>query len=273
MSARCPDGHVSESTDYCDVCGLPMDAASPAPASSGSPSPVPSASPVAATGALDLGQPGATVAMPTDKPCPNCQSMVPEGDLFCEVCGYDFTTGALPAPVTAPGGVAVQHGQMAQVGGAAVVTPAPAHPVATPNSGGQSSVLTWVAEVWVDPDWYGTQESDEPCPSAGMPVILPLWQSSVLVGRTSVSRNIHPQVDCGPDHGVSRRHAQLTTDGQRWWVEDLQSSNGTFVSPAGAPLPNTPIPPGQRIEFAPGDRLFVGAWTRIVVRKATPDEN
>ncbi len=26
MSARCPDGHLSESTDYCDTCGLPMTA-------------------------------------------------------------------------------------------------------------------------------------------------------------------------------------------------------------------------------------------------------
>ena len=48
--------------------------------------------------------------------------------------------------------------------------------------------LTWVDEVWVDPDWYATQESDDPCPSAGMPVVMPLWDSSVLVGRRSTSR-------------------------------------------------------------------------------------
>jgi FHA domain-containing protein len=248
MSMRCPDGHISESTDYCDVCGLPMSAA---------PAPAPAA-------------PTPTQAMPTEKSCPNCQSVVPEADLFCEVCGYDFTTGALPAPVTAPGGVPVQHGSEAQVGGPAVVTPGPGGstpPVPAPTS------VTWVAEVWVDPDWFGTQESDEAMPSAGMPVILPLWDSSVLIGRKSVSRNIHPQIDCGSDHGVSRRHAQLTTDGQRWWAEDLQSSNGTFISPAGAPLPSTPIPVGQRVEFAPGDRVFVGAWTRVVVRRATSDES
>jgi hypothetical protein len=280
MSARCPDGHVSTSTDYCDVCGLPMTAAP----SSG----------------LDLGAPGSlapTVAVPVgatagsnpaEKPCPNCNSMVPTDDLFCEVCGYDFTTGALPTPVTAPGGIAMQGvgasaggsvtgSSAAQIGGHAALTPAPTPsgsfaPASGSSNGAGASALVWVAEVWVDPDWYGTQESDEPCPSAGMPMVMPLWDQSVLVGRRSVSRNIHPQVDCGADHGVSRRHAQLTTDGQRWWAEDLQSSNGTFVSPAGAPLPDNPIPAGQRIEFAPGDRLYVGAWTRIVVRKATPDE-
>jgi hypothetical protein len=55
----------------------------------------------------------------------------------------------------------------------------------------------------------------------------------------------HPQIDCGADTGVSRRHCQLNTDGQRWWVEDLQSSNGTYLSPAGGELPTDPIPAGQ----------------------------
>lgn len=203
--------------------------------------------------------------------------MVPVDDLFCEVCGYDFTTGALPDPVTHPGGIPTLGGSPTQ----AAVTPAPggggavggASPAGSaPTVAVSAGPLTWVAEVWVDPDWYATQESDEPCPSAGTPLAAPLWESSVLVGRRSVSRNIHPQVDCGADHGVSRRHAQLTTDGQRWWVEDLQSSNGTFVGPAGAPLPTDPIPAGQRVEFLPGDRIYLGAWTRIVVRQATDDE-
>src|SRR3954451_20782713 len=109
-------------------------------------------------------------------------------------------------------------------------------------------------------------------PSAGLPGLVPLRERSVLVGRPSESRNIHPAVDCGTDSGVSRRHCQLNTDGQRWWVEDLQSANGTYVSRAGDPLPVTPIPPGQRREIENGDRLYVGAWTRIVIRTALPGE-
>jgi hypothetical protein len=275
VSVRCPDGHESDSTDYCDVCGLPIEAASSsAPDPARAPTvaiPVDGAGPFGPAGSPDS-------AGATDKPCPNCSSLVPVDDLFCEVCGYDFTTGALPAPVTHPGGIALAGGS----GSEAAVTQAPggggaaggASPAGTYSggTGGPAGPLLWVAEIWVDPDWYATQESDEPCPSPGMPVVAPLWDQSVLVGRRSVSRNIHPQVECGADHGVSRRHAQLTTDGQRWWVEDLQSSNGTFVGPAGAPIPTNPVSPGQRVEFAPGDRVYVGAWTRIVVRKATSDE-
>jgi hypothetical protein len=242
----CPDGHRSAADDWCDVCGAPIAAAGgehtgevaavvpPAPAS---------AAPPAGAGA------GAT-----GRPCPNCGAETLAGALFCESCGYDFTTGALPPapdPATAPSG-------------ALVIDPAPKGPPPGP--------VAWVAEVWVDPDWYAAQDSEDACPSAGAPVVVPLHERSVLVGRTSASRSIHPQVDCGSDTGVSRRHAQLTTDGQRWWVEDLQSANGTYTGGAGGPLPTDALPPGQRRELAGDDRIYLGAWTRIVVRAATPDE-
>jgi hypothetical protein len=170
--------------------------------------------------------------------------------LFCENCGYDFTTGTMPrattpdAPATTP-------------------DPAPVPPKIT---------VEWVVERWIDPDWYAAQQADEPCPSPGLPVVVPLTAKSLLIGRPSKSRGITPDIDCGDDSGVSRRQAQLTTDGQRWWVEDLQSANGTFIGPASGPLPATPLPPGQRQELEADDRIYVGAWTRLVVRRATPAE-
>jgi pSer/pThr/pTyr-binding forkhead associated (FHA) protein len=133
---------------------------------------------------------------------------------------------------------------------------------------GSADDAGWVAEVWVDPDWYTAQGVTDPLPSAGAPLVVPLAERTVLIGRTSASRNIHPQIDVSADNGVSRRHAQLSTDGQRWWIEDLQSSNGTFVGAAGEPLPADPIPAGQRVELQDDDRVYVGAWTRIVVRQA-----
>ena len=33
-----------------------------------------------------------------------------------------------------------------------------------------------------------------------------------------------------PAEGVSRRHARITWDGKSHWVEDLRSTNGTFVN-------------------------------------------
>lgn len=242
-TVACPNGHTSTSTDYCDVCGAPIEPSAPAEA------PEPAA---AATG--------------TATTCPHCGAPASSLALFCEVCGYDFTTGtapapvAPPAPVSAPVPVTTDPDPDPDPVAAALPTPAP--------DGAES----WVAEVWVDPDWYAAQQPEDPMPSAGLPGLVPLRERSVLVGRPSVSRNIHPAVDCGTDSGVSRRHCQLNTDGQRWWVEDLQSANGTYVSRAGDPLPTTPIPAGQRKEIEDGDRLYLGAWTRIVIRTALPGE-
>ena len=129
-----------------------------------------------------------------------------------------------------------------------------------------------MAEVWIDPAWYQLQDSPDPLPSPGLPEVVPLRGSSVLVGRTSRSRNIHPEIDCQADSGVSRRQAQLTTDGRRWWVEDLESANGTFVAPASGALPEDPIPVGVKRELAADDRVYVGAWTRLVIRPATDEE-
>jgi hypothetical protein len=192
--------------------------------------------------------------------CPNCQTGNVSGALFCEACGYDFTTGAMP------------RGSAVQSSSASPDAPAPVVG-ADPGPIAPAVPLEWVAEVWVDPDWYAVQDqADQPCPSPGLPTSVPLTVRSLLIGRVSRSRNIHPEIDCATDAAVSRRQAQLTTDGTRWFVEDLQSSNGTYVGPASDPLPTVALVPGQRRELAEDDRVYVGAWTRIVVRRATEEE-
>jgi diguanylate cyclase (GGDEF)-like protein len=55
------------------------------------------------------------------------------------------------------------------------------------------------------------------------------------------------------DDGISRRHARVTRDGDRCWVEDLDSKNGTFVN-------------GERVTrraLADGDKIQVGESTFI----------
>ncbi|TDO68171.1 double zinc ribbon protein [Kribbella sp. VKM Ac-2571] len=259
MTVNCPSGHPSTSTDYCDVCGLPIGAAA-TPAGSAVPSPaVPAPGPgtPGTPGGPTPGAPDAVIpsSTPEGQACPNCSEPAAADALFCENCGYDFTTGTMPRP---PSSLDLSSG------------PAPATPPTTPSA--PAALAEWVVERWVDPDWYAVQQSDDPCPSPGLPTVIPLTEKSLLIGRPSRSRGISPEIDCGDDTGVSRRQAQLTTDGQRWWVEDLQSSNGTYVASAAGPLPETPIIPGQRQELNPDDRVYVGAWTRLVVRKATPEE-
>ena len=264
MSAKtCPAGHVSGSSDYCDTCGAPM-GQSPAPdlsipSRSGSAAPTPGTGAGKSAGARSRFPSGVVVTV-TTQACPNCAMANTADALFCEACGYDFTTGTMPRPT-------VPTSRVSQ-GAAGAQATDPDGSLSTATAVG----VEWVAEIWVDPDWYADQESDEPCPSPGLPMVVPLRYQSLLIGRRSHSRNIHPAIECASDVGVSRRQAQLTTDGQRWWVEDLQSSNGTYVGSASGPLPTDALPPGQHRELAEDDRIYLGAWTRIVVRRATPGE-
>lgn len=300
--ATCPAGHETNHTDFCDVCGLPI-------AGGGTP-----ASPAAA----------APHAAPVVT-CPNCKTPNVADALFCEACGFDFTTGTLPAPVIPTWPTLEAPAPFVEASAPVVETPAsvveavaaspstPEQPEATPDAEESASAeppsqasrpatesaesevrnagapavaapatdappaqlqpppVDWIAELWIDPDWYATQGSTDPMPSPGLPDIVPLVKEKNLVGRLSQSRGIFPDVDCELDSGVSRRHAMLTTDGNRWWIEDLNSANGTFVGAAAGPLPAMPIPQG-RVELSPGQRIYVGAWTRIVIRKATDDE-
>lgn len=327
----CPAGHQTQQSDFCDICGLPV--------------------PGGQTG-LPAAPPPITAAAASPLICPNCQTPNVAEALFCEACGYDFTTGTMPAPVPsavlpqpaapAPGGPAqpspsdpglvdailgpppevVEPVEVEPVVAAApepVVTEAAPLPEQTPQDAPSAPVdaaaqpvepagdpvaadtdepapaqaspsepsgtaqpsepaapvaraaVEWVAELWIDPDWYAAQGSADPLPSPGLPDIVPLVKDANLVGRVSHSRGIFPDVDCELDTGCSRRHAMLTTDGTRWWIEDLNSANGTFVGAAAGPLPAMPIPQG-RVELSPGQRIYVGAWTRIVIRRATDDE-
>ena len=71
--AICPAGHETGQTDFCDVCGLPMDGSQQQPSAE-------------------------TVAAATTINCPNCSTPNVAEALFCEACGYDFTTGVAPGP-------------------------------------------------------------------------------------------------------------------------------------------------------------------------------
>lgn len=257
--STCPAGHATTAEDYCDTCGLPVTAAGPGDTGLLPTTPAATASP--ASPASDAGEPSGA--------CPHCSAANPPDALFCEACGYDFTTGSLPRPAEP---LAPPAGASVDVGRPGLDTPdTPAAPAEDLNPA-PPPAEAWVAEIWIDPDWYADQKSTDPLPSPGLPTVVALRHRSVLIGRASRSRGITPDIDLSSDNGISRRHAQLTTDGTRWFVEDLGSSNGTYVGSSVGPLPTQALPVGQRREFDDDDRIYLGAWTRLVIRRAAPGE-
>lgn len=88
------------------------------------------------------------------------------------------------------------------------------------------------------------------------------------IGRTSESRNIHPDIDVADltgDPAVSSRQAviRVTTDG-RVTVTDVGSTNGTVVGGVEA----VAIPTNVEVTVEEGTPIYVGAWTRLVFHRA-----
>jgi len=70
--------------------------------------------------------------------------------------------------------------------------------------------------------------------------IVPLAQSAVVVGRAPGCTLV---LD---DDYSSSRHARIFPQGGRWFVEDMGSTNGTFVGDERITAP-TPLVPGQSV--------------------------
>jgi len=80
--------------------------------------------------------------------------------------------------------------------------------------------------------------------------IVPTGGSELLIGRAS--KKVVPNIDLGSHDGakagVSRRHGRLLLKDKRWFVEDLASTNGTFVNEERlAPNQATPLKNGDII--------------------------
>jgi hypothetical protein len=232
--ATCPQGHTSSDEEFCDVCGREIGGAPVAVADG----------PAAAEAELPAA--GAT--------CKACGAVL--AGRFCEECGHDSLA---PPPVVArPAAVAP-----------VVVDDAPPVPAdRVPEA------TTWTATVTADRTYFDAVMAAEGPDAGGITFPpycpdrhFPLAGKEISIGRQSRSRGILPDIDLlGPpeDPGVSHLHALLIAQADGTWsIVDLDSANGTQVNEEKNPLrPNMPRP------LADGDRVYIGAWTRITVRRA-----
>lgn len=169
---------------------------------------------------------------PPPEPCPHCGTRRLVTDAYCLGCHYEFTTGRRP---TVP-----------------VVRQLPAAGPA------------WSAVIEVDPVHFGTLIGDDlRLPAERPPRVVTLENPEILIGarpsRAEPVINLTGPLD---DPAVSGRHAGLVRqpDGS-YAVVDHGSRNGTRVN-----RDPEPIRPGRPVPLRDGDRVFVGAWTRITLR-------
>ena len=191
MAAVCPKGHNSEDSDFCSVCGVKI------------------ATPVEPTAPLTT--------------CPDCSApRHTEDAVFCEDCGFNFTSGAHGEPKAPP-------------------------PVVT----------EWEVAVSIDPS-LKTPESPDP-PNDFHPSTMMLMGESYLIGRRSDKRGVFPEISLDADDAVSHRHALLnrTPDGGIV-VRDVGSSNGTRLNGVEVePLTDTVLKDGDVITIGHWTRLAI----------------
>ena len=247
VALACPRcGAQAEPDDaFCAKCGAALAAASttetgqptatvneqtaePAPAEP-SVAPAPVLSPEASQ---SLGEPEAAPSAPSE--CPSCGAHVAPEDAFCDFCG-----AALVGPAAAT-----------------VTSSAPAASSATPAKAetgmppAQPADLTATAAVTA-PTPVGPHLL---VPDSGATIALS-GPGEVLVGREDPFSNTFPDVDLTPHGGeaggVSRRHFKITVGEGQFAIQDLNSTNATWLN-------RTRLQPGLPVALHDGDEIRAG---------------
>lgn len=253
MPIICPDcgAQQPDGTAFCDMCGAdlraiqgtgqPVTEISPKPPTFGEPpglvlptwsSPSPSTpAPVSA----------APVPL-AESTCHNCGAKLTPGSKFCDMCGALAEEPGLPLGAPAP------QQQMplsstpgipqAVVGPSPIIPPSAIPPYAVPTIQGRLIVQ-----------------------STNAVIPFPAGKSEFIVGREDPASGQFPDIDLsghgGDEGGVSRRHARIFLQGTQYYIEDLNSTNYTFVN-------QKRLPPNQPCSFKNGDELRLGRVRLIV---------
>ncbi|MFI9251640.1 FHA domain-containing protein [Streptomyces sp. NPDC053069] len=132
---------------------------------------------------------------------------------------------------------------------------------------------TWTATIGPDRAYFMAMMHRSGPEAAGLnlPAYSPEQQRTLSGNQITIGRRRHstgdtPDIDLSvppEDPGVSHQHAVLVQqpDGS-WAVVDQNSTNGTTVN-----MSEEPIQPFVPVPLQDGDRVHVGAWTTITIRR------
>lgn len=161
----------------------------------------------------------------------------PDGSGFCDQCGEE-----LPVATAAPGAsVPPPASSYADASAAPVYTDA--------STGATASAPAGTARLTL-------KEDGAEFPLEG--------KTEFLIGREDPVSNIYPDIDLTPhngeDYGVSRMHAKIYVQGGQYLVEDLNSTNFTYVNRQKlAPKTPTAIKDGDEVRFGKVEATFRAA--------------
>lgn len=274
----CPEckASVEDASKFCENCGYPMAdlPASDVPGSTtGTTSPASPGPGAERQPALDN---PATPSRPTSwggtegsgevpaGTCSACGFVNLPGEMFCQNCGVQLPpVTSLPPPPPRPStDLRVEKRELygtsflgdlsnyPELGFSAPSGPVPARPPAPPAPVAQPVAVPTSPAVSAGP--AGAQLLIR---EYGKAISIPAGQVEVVIGRSDPVKGVYPEIDLaghgGESSGVSRRHARLILQDGRWCIEDLNSTNYTFLN-------RQKLLPGQRYPLRSGDELRLG---------------
>ncbi len=206
--------------------------------------------------------------------CPQCGTENLDGALFCDECGASLTevTGAQPeAGVEVPPAEPAPT-EVAPEAAPAEVVPPVVEAIKCPTCGHENPPDARFCEN-CGATLTAPAGAPTPTPVEAPPVAVPVAalviaetgtelpldfsKGEVLIGRADPVSRVFPDVDLTPhggyDAGVSRKHCRIIKQGDQFFVEDLQSTNGTKLN-------GSFIPPNQPQQIKDGDVLELGAF-------------
>ncbi|HEX8285313.1 MAG TPA: FHA domain-containing protein [Pyrinomonadaceae bacterium] len=202
--------------------------------------------------------------------CDRCQTENIEGSQYCDECGAALGAGAVQAVgrrhVTEES-AAPDSGPFTADSGVARRAPAaefrPVSPPAAFASTGASAGASLPARARGHEDSQPPRREPSAAPHAKLVIHrgrsvgkeFPMCEDESHIGRWDADGGIFPDVDLDsddPEAKVSRRHARITRRGGVYYIEDLGSTNGTFVNRGRRLLP------GDRQPLRDGDEVIVG---------------
>ena len=178
------------------------------------------------------------------KRCDNCGKEMDDAAHFCDQCGTRFVeNGNAPASASVADPISVPNFQVASVTSVGI----------PPIVERQEDVKAEVSEPGhLDPNVHATL-----CIERGNAASteFPLTADESNIGRWDADNGIFPDVDLDaydPDSKVSRKHARIIRRNGAYFIEDLGSTNGTFINRGRRLLPGTPQ------VLSTGDEIIVG---------------
>lgn len=186
--------------------------------------------------------------------CNGCGTENLDGSQYCDECGsYLFGTGYLSYSV-----IDEFAKDDAQVQGAAedltkIAAPKQQAPQASPQPSPQAKPPEKIASSIPAQSGMHAVLVIERGRSAGKR--FPLYNDEAQIGRWDADSGIFPDVDLDaddPEAKVSRRHARIVRRNGQYLIEDLGSTNGTFINRGRRLLP------GDKQPLRDGDEIIVG---------------